>query len=111
MNATLTRKQFERHLAEITNAATRPVSKGARASVTVTAGRPHRVSIRVRAVASHRPAVLERLRGGRAWTEQLVRVWPCDVFVGMEPAGMPRLLESGEIAMEMQITGVPVAEG
>lgn len=108
MNPTLTKKQFERVLAEITEAAVRPVSKGARASVTVTPGRPHAVQIRIKAVIKHREAVVAQLRSGRVWTAELVKVWPKNVFVGIEPAGRPRLLESGQVGLDLQMTGITV---
>lgn len=108
MTTTLTKKQFESQLAAITDAAVRPASKGARATVTVTPGRPHQVQIRIKAVIKHREAVVERLRSGRAWTAELVKVWPKNVFVGIEPTGRPRLLESGQIALDLQMTGINV---
>lgn len=105
---TLTKKQLERQLAHITEAAVRPASKGARAFVTVTPGRPHAVQIRVKAAPRYRAAVLENLQQGRAWMQQVLAVWPCNVFVAIEPPGMPRLLESGQIGLDLQMTGVNV---
>lgn len=106
---TLTKKQFERQLARITERAVRPASKGARAFVTVATGRPHRVQIRVKAAPRYRQAVLDLLAPGRAWMQQLLAVWPCNVFVAIEPPDRPRLLEGGELAFDLQMTGVNVA--
>jgi hypothetical protein len=106
---TLTKKQFEMQLAAITRAAVRPASKGARVQVAVTSGRPHRVQIRVMAVPRHRQAVLDLLRPGRTWMQALLAVWPCNVFVAIEPPDRPRLLEGGQIAFDLQMTGVNIA--
>lgn len=108
MNPALTRKQLQQRLVEITQAAVQPLTKGARAVATVTPGRPHRATIRVRAAERYRQAVLDRLRSGRAWTEQMLRVWPVNVFVAIETAGLPRLLEDGQIQMELQLAGITV---
>ncbi len=105
---TLTKKQFERQLAHLTEAAVRPASKGARAFVSVEPGRPHRVQIRVKAAPRYRQAVLDLLVPGRAWMQQLLAVWPCNIFVAIEPADRPRLLEGGQIAFDLQMTGVNV---
>lgn len=110
MTPLLTKKQFEQQLAAITDAAVRPASKGARATVTVTPGRPHRVQIRIKAVIKHREAVVEQLRSGHAWTRELLKVWPCNIFVAIEPTGLPRLLESGQIALDLQMTGIHVKD-
>lgn len=110
MANTYTRKQFETLLARITETAVRPVARGARATVTVQPGRPHKVAIRVKAVIKQRPLILETLRTGITWTQELVREWPTGVFVGIEPPGAARLLDSGQVALDLQMAGLEITD-
>jgi hypothetical protein len=105
---TLTKKQFEQHIAAIVNEAVRPVSKGARAFVTVEPGRPHRVHVSIKAVVAHREGIVARLRSGRPLVEALLKVWPKNVFAVVSPGGEPRLLESGQVALDLQLAGIAV---
>ena len=106
----LTKKQFAAQLAAVVKAAVASASKGATVKVTVKIGRPHEVHIEVGAVVSKRAAVLALLRDGPHLTRELVRAWPVGVFTAMESAGRPRLLETGRIALDLRIVGVPITE-